>query len=478
MRLLFSLLLAIPLAAAPARVLILSGANNHEWRQTTPHIKAILEASGVFDVKVTDEPSGLNDAILAKYDLLVADYCGPRWGETAEKAIEAFVKNGKGLVVVHAASYPFGTREVLGEKMTRTGKREPPWPAWGDMVGAVWTEQPMTGHGQRHIFEVKWTDPQNPIAAGLPSFTISDELYHLFQMKPNVNVLARAFDDPKINGTGKDEPIIWTVGYGKGRVFHTALGHDMTAQAEPGFQVSLARGAEWAATGAVTIPAKWTMDPKDKNAVNVLLVTGGHDHETSFYEVFEHMRDIRVNVDPHPVAFRGDLRKRYDVIVLYDMIQDLPEAQKKNLQDFVEAGKGLVVLHHAIASFQNWPWWWKEVVGGRYLLAAEGDAPASTYLHDVDLQVRVVGKSPVTKGLPPVKIIDETYKLMWRAPGVQVLLETEHPTSDTGLAWISPYTKSRVIYIQLGHGREAHENAWYRQLVRNAILWSAGRLKE
>jgi type 1 glutamine amidotransferase len=473
------LLLALPLSAAPVRVLILSGANNHEWRQTTPHIKSILEASGRFEVKVTDEPSGLTGAILAKYDLLLADYCGPRWGETAEKAVEAFVKGGKGLVIVHAASYPFGTREVLGEKMTRTGKREPPWPAWGEMVGAVWTEQPMTGHGQRHIFQVKWTEPQHPIAAGLPpSFTISDELYHLFQMKPNVNVLARAFDDTKIGGTGKDEPILWTVPYGQGRVFHTALGHDLTAQAEPGFQISLARGAEWAATGAVTIPAKWTMDPKDTDAVSVLLVTGGHDHEASLYPVFEHMSDIKVNVDPHPVAFRNDLRKRYDVVVLYDMVQELPDVQKKNLRDYVESGKGLVVLHHAIADYQNWEWWWKEVVGGRYVLTAEPGYPASSYLHDVDLEVRVVAKHPVTKGLGPAKIVDETYKNMWHSPEIKVLVETEHPTSDKPLVWISPYPKSKVVYIELGHGREGHENAWFRQLVRNAILWSGGRAKE
>jgi len=478
MRWLCSFLLTLPLAAAPVRVLILTGHNNHDWRQTAPHMRRILEVTGKFDVRVTEEPAGLNDKILANYDVLLADYVGPRWGETAEKAVERFVKSGKGLAVVHAGSYPFGIREILGEKMTNTGKREPPWDAWGDMAGATWTDTPKTGHGPRHLFEVKWSDPQHPIAAGLaPSFTISDELYHFFKMKPNVHVIGTAFDDPKFAGDGKDAPLIWTVAYGQGRVFHTALGHDLTAQAEPGFQISLARGVEWAATGAVTIPPKWTMNPKDPDALRVLLVTGGHDHETSFYGVFEDMPDIRVTVDPHPVAFRKDLRNAYDVVVLYDMIQDLPDNQKQNLQTFLESGKGLVALHHCIASFQTWEWWWKEVIGARYVLNAEPGLPASSYRHDVDMAVTVAAKHPVTKGLPSAKILDEGYKNMWHDPRIQVLLETENALQDKPLAWISPYSKSKVVYLQLGHGREAHENDWYRRLVRNAILWAGGRGK-
>jgi type 1 glutamine amidotransferase len=64
---------------------------------------------------------------------------------------------------------------------------------------------------------------------------------------------------------------------------------------------------------------------------------------------------------------------------------------------------------------------------------------------------------------------------MWHAPGLEVLLTTNHPTSDPPLAWIGPWQKSRVVYIQLGHGREAHENPWYRELVARAVRWSAGR---
>ncbi len=466
------------------RVLILSGRNNHDWRDTTPHLRRILDATGKFDVRVTEEPSGLTSETLRPYDVLVADYCGPRWGAQAEAAVEAFVRSGKGLAVVHAASYPFGVRNVLGEKMSNTGITQPPWKAWAEMVGASWQEAneakgiPKTGHGRRHVYDVKWKDPAHPIAAGLgPSFTTSDELYFSFVLSPKIHVLATAFNAKEEGGTGTDEPLIWTNSYGKGRVFQTALGHDVHAQLAQGFIDSFARGVEWSARSTVTLPANLSIDPKTKDAVRVLLVTGGHDHEASLYSVFEHQSDIRVNTDPHPVAFRADLREKYDVIVLYDMIQDLPEVQKKHLRNFVESGKGLVVLHHAIANYQDWEWWWKDVVGGRYLLkdAPELGMKASTYKHDVDLGIEPSGKHPILKGLSSAWMRDETYKGMWRAPGTQVLLTTKHATSDEALAWISPYAKSKVVFVQLGHGREAHENPWYRKLVRNSILWSAGR---
>ena len=87
------------------RVLIFSGRNNHDWRTTTPFLRKILVNSGRFDVRVEEEPAGITAATLAAYDVLVLDYEGPRWGEITEKAVENFVKQGKGLVAVHATNY-------------------------------------------------------------------------------------------------------------------------------------------------------------------------------------------------------------------------------------------------------------------------------------------------------------------------------------------------------------------------------------
>ena len=209
--------------------------------------------------------------------------------------------------------------------------------------------------------------------------------------------------------------------------------------------------------------------------IRVELVTGGHSHELSFYSVFENNPEFRINVNPHPLAFTGDMRKSVDVLVLYDMTDVNEEPRRKNLRDYLEAGKGLVVLHHAVIDNQKWPWWYEEVTGGRYFLSTEGDHRASTYQHDVPLKVHSPVKHPVTAGLEDFTITDEVYNFMWRSPKSQVLLEADRPEGEKAVAWIGPWQKSRVVVIQLGHGKEAHQNASYRKLVRNAILWSAKR---
>jgi type 1 glutamine amidotransferase len=210
--------------------------------------------------------------------------------------------------------------------------------------------------------------------------------------------------------------------------------------------------------------------------VRIELVTGGHSHDISFYRVFDGWKDFRINVNPHPGAFHGDLRKSADVLVLYDMADMDGDAERRHLREFLEAGKGMVVLHHAIIDNQNWPWWYDEVIGGRYLLKPEGDVRASTYEHDVPLQVRPAGKHPITDSLGACPIVDEVYNYMRRSPKSRVLLEADRPEGEKAVAWIGPWEKSRVVVIQLGHGTEAHENPKFRQLVRNAILWSAGKL--
>ena len=246
---------------------------------------------------------------------------------------------------------------------------------------------------------------------------------------------------------------------------------------EPGFAITFVRGVEWAGTGAVTLPPKF---PEDRAAspIRVELVTGGHDHDPEFHSVFAGRADLQVNVNPHPAAFARDMRKDTDVLVLYDLVQTaaLDDWQRKNLREFLESGKGMVVLHHAIADYDDWPWWSEHVVGGKYLLKPEGERPASTYKHDEDVYVQPATEHAITRGLAPLYLRDETYKGMWISPGVTVLLKTDNPTSDGPVAWISPYEKSRVVYIQLGHGSFAHENPDYQELVHRAILWAGGRL--
>ncbi len=215
-----------------------------------------------------------------------------------------------------------------------------------------------------------------------------------------------------------------------------------------------------------------------QSPVRLLVVTGGHDYETSFYTLFEGYPDLAWDhATSNQAAFKQNIVPKYDVLLLYDMSQELDDKGRANLRGFVESGKGLVVLHHALVSYQDWPWWSKEVVGGRYLANKEGDTPGSTYKHDEELRVFPVVEHSITAGLGPFQITDETYKGMWISPAVKVLLKTDNPTSDGPVAWISRYEKSRVVCVQLGHDGKAHRHPAFREIVRRSILWSAGRLE-
>jgi type 1 glutamine amidotransferase len=306
----------------------------------------------------------------------------------------------------------------------------------------------------------------------------ADALYRGMTIQPGAKALAVALDDAQSDGSSKEETVIVAASYGKGRVFLTALGHDLTGMQEKEFLATFARGTEWAATGAVSLPVDLGQTRTNPDAIRALLITGGHDHETSFYSLFDGYRDLApIPVASSSTAFQTDLRKKYDVVIMYDFSRDLSEAGKRNLRDFVESGKGIVVLHHALLNYQDWPWWYEDTVGGSYRLKREGKLPSSTVKADQQLFVTAATEHPITAGIDRFHIIDETYKGMKFSPRVRPLLTTDNPNSDPVLAWVGPAANSRVVAIQLGHGPTAYGHPAYRVLVHNAILWAANRLK-
>jgi type 1 glutamine amidotransferase len=112
-------------------------------------------------------------------------------------------------------------------------------------------------HGARTPFAIAVLVPQHPILKGLPSRWMhqGDELYaHLRGPGKNLTILATAYSDPSNNGSGRDEPQLMTIAYGRGRVFHMTLGHDVNGMSSVDFVTLLQRGTEWVATGAVTQP--------------------------------------------------------------------------------------------------------------------------------------------------------------------------------------------------------------------------------
>ncbi len=234
------------------QVLILTGQNVHDWRGTTPVLKQQLESTGRFEVRIIEEVRGIGPETLAPYDVAVVNYYNrgaqDRWGDTAQAALEAFVRDGKGLVLYHLSLGAFDG-----------------WTGYETMSGANW--RPNNGHhSARHDFTVDITDTAHPITQGLKSFAVTqDELYANLRWQPagSYHVLATAYDDHSlyggrarqpIPGAGIHQPILWTTQYGQGRVFVTTLGHGPDEVRSAGFGVTFARGAEWAATGKVTLP--------------------------------------------------------------------------------------------------------------------------------------------------------------------------------------------------------------------------------
>jgi len=275
MRTLILSLLALGAAyAAPIRVMLLdgqSGGTYHDWRATTPVMKKQLEQTGLFQVDVVTAPASGGDFSnfhpdFKKYQVVVSNLDSPEWPASLMTSFEEYMKDGGGLVVVHAADNAFpnwrGYNEMIGIGGWR-GRNAAAGPLWYVKDGKT-VSDPTPGnagsHGARNPYQITDLDTQHPVLKGLPKvwMHVGDELYATLRGPgQNMKVLATAHSDPANRGTGRDEPILMSISYGKGRVFHTAMGHDVAALRCVGFITTFQRGTEWAATGAVTqkVPA-------------------------------------------------------------------------------------------------------------------------------------------------------------------------------------------------------------------------------
>jgi type 1 glutamine amidotransferase len=258
----------------PYKVLIIDGQNDHSnWRQTTEIMKGILEETGLFSVDVATNPPSEGGALdsfnpnFAEYQAVISNYNGYQWPEDIRKNFENYVNNGGGLVIIHAANNAFPEWQAYNRMIGVGGGIGRGLKAGvsinfgaggglGANVAAIDRSEGQAGaHSPEHQFRVIIRNNKHPITAGLPQVWLheNDALYNQLRgPATNMEVLATAFSDKAVKGSGRHEPVMMVINFGKGRVFHTTLGHGVDAQKGVGFITILQRGTEWAASGKVT----------------------------------------------------------------------------------------------------------------------------------------------------------------------------------------------------------------------------------
>jgi len=219
-----------------------------------------------------------------------------------------------------------------------------------------------------------------------------------------------------------------------------------------------------------------------KTAPRIMLFTGGHSFEhDSFFEMVYSLGNFSIDTLSQPRANQSllsDSINMYDVIVFYDMWQDISAREKEAFIRLTEKGTGLVFLHHSLASYQGWDDF-EKIRGGKYYERGYDYPPErlSGYKHDIVMEVSVIDPShPVTKDIDDFKILDEGYSNIGVIPGVTPLLTTDHPDCSDTIGWAHRYNNSKVVYILPGHDNNAWSDENFRKILTNAITWSGRKL--
>ena len=221
-------------ASEPLRVLILSGANNHDWQSTTPALhQLIVECPRFRVVDVLEDPRLVTAERLQECDVIASNWSaypamtGHQWGAEAERALVEWIKAGHGLVVFHAAS-----------------ATSQDWPEFQQLVHLTWGLG-KTGHGAYHTLKVTVRDGNHPITRGMPDFWTTDELWHnLVNLSGQAtHALCEALSEPDFGGTGEFEPVVVPTALGSGRGLNIVLGHDVNAMCNVGWRTLMLRGA-------------------------------------------------------------------------------------------------------------------------------------------------------------------------------------------------------------------------------------------
>lgn len=276
---------AAAFGADKIKVLIIDGQNNHDWKSTTPVLREALESCGHYEVAVSTSPAkgaGSEDwekwrPEFSKADAVLSNYNGEDWPARVQESFVDYVKGGGGFVVVHAADNSFGQWKEYNRMIGVGGwggrqvGRDGPWVHVVDGKVVRDSESKVSGgaHGPREPFVVEHIDTAHPITKDLPAKWLhqKDELYcRLCGPAENMEIQGTAHSPM----TKRNEPMLMTIAYGDGRVFHTPMGHDVEAMRCRGFFTIMQRGTEWAATGKVERTAGVPDDFPSEDEVSVV----------------------------------------------------------------------------------------------------------------------------------------------------------------------------------------------------------------
>ena len=292
----------------PIKVLLVDGQNNHvQWPKTTHMLTTYLEESGLFEVSIYRsaytwrgeefilefpiEQEQQSEALekskqdpnfnpdFSQYDVVISNFGwnAADWPDATQKALEDYMKNGGGLVVFHAADNSFPNWKAYNKMIGLGGwgdrtEKDGPYVYYNDTGELIRDTSPGNGggHGPQSEYQIQLRNIEHPITLGMPErwMHTKDELYHKLRgPAENMEVLATAYADPNNKGTGRHEPALMVLNYGKGRIFHNIMGHADYSVACVGFVTTMLRGTEWAATGKVTqeIPENFPTEEKSSS---------------------------------------------------------------------------------------------------------------------------------------------------------------------------------------------------------------------
>jgi len=464
------------------KVLIVTGIDypGHKWKLTTPVLQKAISQDPRLIVTVTEKPSFLASPDLFNYDVIVLHFMDweiPDPGPKARSNLQKFVRDGKGLVIVHFACGAFQD-----------------WPEFRSLAGRSWNPK-LRGHDPHGAFRVNISRPDHPITRGLESFDTVDELYTCLAGDRPIELLATA----KSKVDGKDYPMAFVHNYGRGRVFHCPLGHDVRALDTPPVQALFRRGAAWCAYLPPDF-SPYLQRNYGKNAKQtqistrprkIVLIAGAASHDKVAHDwpggvrLLKKCLDSAINVKGirTDIVLNGwpkdaaALKDADAIVLLSDGLKSHPWAKPerlKKIRQLAKKGVGLAFIHYAVTPPPGAEEDFLEWIGG-YWEKGYSKNPINTV--EVSPGAK---KHPICRGWKSFTAKDEFYyQIRFRkndkrlTPVLTAMLPKDKPKREI-LAWtVERKDGGRGFGFTGGHYHANWQIESFRKMVLNAILWTA-----